>query len=219
MKLEVLPVLPAPQKESAEPEGFADILSQKRQRHLRRGPPHLQIRPPNTVSKDGMQDDAKEREAALGKAQQEENTQRTVISWRGAVIEPEQATEPPSKRAEASIKPLFLASRIWKEPGEEFPCLTLASPSPHQSLCSSTLHPGCDLLHEPCAVHLSASVLCPHTSHNFVTISDFSAALILCLSTEQPEDALLEKAGFAILFLGQVVPEHEKIHNIKVIVF
>ncbi|XP_032759001.1 endoplasmic reticulum mannosyl-oligosaccharide 1,2-alpha-mannosidase [Rattus rattus] len=116
MKLEVLPVLPAPQKESAEPEGFADILSQKRQRHLRRGPPHLQIRPPNTVSKDGMQDDAKEREAALGKAQQEENTQRTVISWRGAVIEPEQATEPPSKRAEASIKPLFLASRIWKEP-------------------------------------------------------------------------------------------------------
>lgn len=52
-----------------------------------------------------------------------------------------------------------------------------------------------------------------------MTISDFSAALILCLSTEQPEDALLEKAGFAILFLGQVVPEHEKIHKIKVIVF
>uniref|UniRef100_A0A8C6HW80 alpha-1,2-Mannosidase n=1 Tax=Mus spicilegus TaxID=10103 RepID=A0A8C6HW80_MUSSI len=116
MKLEVLPVLPAPQKESAEQEGFADILSQKRQRHFRRGPPHLQIRPPNTVSKDGMQDDAKEREAALGKAQQEENTQRTVISWRGAVIEPEQATELPYKRAEASIKPLVLASKIWKEP-------------------------------------------------------------------------------------------------------
>lgn len=116
MKQEVLPVLPAPQKESAEQEGFADILSQKRQRHFRRGPPHLQIRPPNTVSKDGMQDDAKEREAALGKAQQEENTQRTVISWRGAVIEPEQATELPYKRAEASIKPLVLASKIWKEP-------------------------------------------------------------------------------------------------------
>lgn len=63
-----------------------------------------------------MQDDAKEREAALGKAQQEENTQRTVISWRGAVIEPEQATELPYKRAEASIKPLVLASKIWKEP-------------------------------------------------------------------------------------------------------
>jgi mannosyl-oligosaccharide alpha-1,2-mannosidase len=28
-----------------------------------------------------MQDDAKEREAALGKAQQEENTQRTVIRY------------------------------------------------------------------------------------------------------------------------------------------
>jgi hypothetical protein len=28
MKQEVLPVLPAPQKESAEQEGFADILSQ-----------------------------------------------------------------------------------------------------------------------------------------------------------------------------------------------
>ncbi|XP_006981099.1 endoplasmic reticulum mannosyl-oligosaccharide 1,2-alpha-mannosidase [Peromyscus maniculatus bairdii] len=116
MRPEVPPVLPAPQKESAKPEEFPDTASQKRQRRLRRGPPHLQIRPPNTVSKDGTQDDAKEKETAVENAQQEENTQRTIISWRGAVIEPEQATELPSKRAEASTKPPFLAPRIWKEP-------------------------------------------------------------------------------------------------------
>ncbi|XP_055455924.1 endoplasmic reticulum mannosyl-oligosaccharide 1,2-alpha-mannosidase isoform X2 [Psammomys obesus] len=114
MKPEVLPVLPAIQKEITKSEGFSDIVSQKRQKHFRRGPPHLQIRPPNTVSKDGMQDDAKERETALGKAPQEEDTQKAIISWRGAVIEPEQATELPSKRAEASTS--LLAFRMWKEP-------------------------------------------------------------------------------------------------------
>ncbi|MEJ1271848.1 mannosidase alpha class 1B member 1 [Cricetulus griseus] len=117
VKPEVPPALPAPQKERAKPEDFPDIVPQKRLRHFRRGPPHLQIRPPNTVSKDGTEDDAKEKETALGNAQQEENTQRTIISWRGAVIEPEQATELPSKRAEASTKPPFLAPRIWKESG------------------------------------------------------------------------------------------------------
>ncbi|XP_041530919.1 endoplasmic reticulum mannosyl-oligosaccharide 1,2-alpha-mannosidase isoform X1 [Microtus oregoni] len=118
MKPEVVPpVLPAPQKEGTKPEEFPAIVPQKQQRHFRRGPPHLQIRPPNTVSKEETQDDAKEKETALGDAQQEENTQRTVISWRGAVIEPEQATELPSKRAEASTKPPFLAPRMWKKPG------------------------------------------------------------------------------------------------------
>ncbi|XP_040601192.1 endoplasmic reticulum mannosyl-oligosaccharide 1,2-alpha-mannosidase isoform X3 [Mesocricetus auratus] len=117
MKPEIPPVLPAPQKERAKPEDVPDLVPQKRLRHFRRGPPHLQIRAPNTVSKDGTEGDAKEEETALGNAQQEENTQRTIISWRGAVIEPEQATELPSRRAEASTKPPFLAPRIFKESG------------------------------------------------------------------------------------------------------
>uniref|UniRef100_A0A8C6QB22 alpha-1,2-Mannosidase n=2 Tax=Nannospalax galili TaxID=1026970 RepID=A0A8C6QB22_NANGA len=111
------PVLPAPQKESANPEDFPEILPQKPRRHFRRGSSHLQIRAPNTVSKDGTQDDAKERETAPGNAQQEEeNTQKTVISWRGAVIEPEQGTELPLRKAEGSTKPPLLAARMWKEP-------------------------------------------------------------------------------------------------------
>lgn len=58
------------------------IFVQKFGKHVRRGPPRLQIRPPNTVSKDGIQDDAKEQEAALGDAHQEEDMQRTVIRYR-----------------------------------------------------------------------------------------------------------------------------------------
>nr|XP_004654168.2 endoplasmic reticulum mannosyl-oligosaccharide 1,2-alpha-mannosidase [Jaculus jaculus] len=109
------PVLPAPQKADANPEDFLEMLPQKPRRHFRQGPPHLQIRAPNTVPKDRTHDDTKEREAVQGNAQQEENTQRTVISWRGAVIEPEQGTELPSRRLEASMKP-SLAARVKKEP-------------------------------------------------------------------------------------------------------
>ncbi|XP_027797266.1 endoplasmic reticulum mannosyl-oligosaccharide 1,2-alpha-mannosidase isoform X3 [Marmota flaviventris] len=109
------PVLPAPQKADASP-AFSKMLPQRPRKHFRRGPPHLQIRAPNTDSKAGTQGDTKERAAAPGDAHQEENTQRTVISWRGAVIEPEQGTGLPLRRAEAPAKPSPLVTRMQKEP-------------------------------------------------------------------------------------------------------
>ncbi|XP_069871232.1 endoplasmic reticulum mannosyl-oligosaccharide 1,2-alpha-mannosidase [Dipodomys merriami] len=110
------PVLPAPQKADTNPEDIPQMLPQKPRKHFRRGPPHLQIRAPNTVSRDGTQNVAKEQEVAPRDAHQEENTQHAVISWRGAVIEPEQNTELPSRRAEASAKPYLVAARMQKEP-------------------------------------------------------------------------------------------------------
>ncbi|XP_004485360.2 endoplasmic reticulum mannosyl-oligosaccharide 1,2-alpha-mannosidase isoform X1 [Dasypus novemcinctus] len=96
------PVLPALQKADAKPE----VLSQKPRKPFRRGPPSLQLKAPDGDRKD-RQD---RRQMAAGKAgdpeaaPREADAQTTVISWRGAVIEPEQGTHLPSRRAEASIK-------------------------------------------------------------------------------------------------------------------
>ncbi|XP_069333237.1 LOW QUALITY PROTEIN: endoplasmic reticulum mannosyl-oligosaccharide 1,2-alpha-mannosidase [Eulemur rufifrons] len=98
------PVLPAPQKAAADPEHFAEILPQKPRKDFRRGPPHLQIRALNKDSKAGTQDGTEER-AGTPKAAHQEDPQRTAISWRGAVIEPEQDTQPASRKAEAPTKP------------------------------------------------------------------------------------------------------------------
>ncbi|XP_012884791.1 PREDICTED: endoplasmic reticulum mannosyl-oligosaccharide 1,2-alpha-mannosidase [Dipodomys ordii] len=134
------PVLPAPQKADTNPEDIPQMLPQKPRKHFRRGPPHLQIRAPNTVSRDGTQNMAKEQEVAPRDAHQEENTQHTVISWRGAVIEPEQNTELPSRRAEASAKPYLVAARMQKEP------------------CESS-HPAC-MSYRGLGLSLEVSVLC-----------------------------------------------------------
>ncbi|XP_004848847.1 endoplasmic reticulum mannosyl-oligosaccharide 1,2-alpha-mannosidase [Heterocephalus glaber] len=111
------PVLPAPQKADISPEDVATMLPQKPRKHIRRGPPHLQIRAPNADSKDGMQGEAKEQVAAPGDARQEEPPHHTVISWRGAVIEPEQGTEHPSRRAAGPTMPSVPAVRMQKDPG------------------------------------------------------------------------------------------------------
>ncbi|XP_023098867.2 endoplasmic reticulum mannosyl-oligosaccharide 1,2-alpha-mannosidase-like isoform X1 [Felis catus] len=111
------PVLPAPQKADANPENSPGLLPQKPQRHFRRGPPNLQIRAPDKDSKDRRQDDTRRRDEVVGDARQEESTQRTVVSWRGAVIEPEQGTEPPSRKAEGPpTKPSSQAAGIQNQP-------------------------------------------------------------------------------------------------------
>uniref|UniRef100_A0A8C9JGT7 alpha-1,2-Mannosidase n=1 Tax=Panthera tigris altaica TaxID=74533 RepID=A0A8C9JGT7_PANTA len=116
------PVLPAPRKADANPENSPGLLPQVRskpQRHLRRGPPNLQIRAPDKDSKDRRQDDTRRRDEVVGDARQEESTQRTVVSWRGAVIEPEQGTEPPSRKAEGPpTKPSSQAPGIQNQPGK-----------------------------------------------------------------------------------------------------
>ncbi|PNI68471.1 MAN1B1 isoform 13, partial [Pan troglodytes] len=95
----------APQKADTDPENLPEISSQKTQRHVQRGPPHLQIRPPSQDLKDGTQEEATKRQEAPVDPRPEGDPQRTVISWRGAVIEPEQGTELPSRRAEVPTKP------------------------------------------------------------------------------------------------------------------
>ncbi|XP_040818860.1 endoplasmic reticulum mannosyl-oligosaccharide 1,2-alpha-mannosidase [Ochotona curzoniae] len=77
------PVLPPPQKANA------DLPSPQRPH---RDPHYLQI---------GAPQGGQEREGALVSA----DVPRTVISWRGAVIEPEQGTELPSRAAGAPSKP------------------------------------------------------------------------------------------------------------------
>ncbi|KAM6183613.1 endoplasmic reticulum mannosyl-oligosaccharide 1,2-alpha-mannosidase [Erethizon dorsatum] len=111
------PVLPAPQKADTSPEDLLTMLPQKPRKHIRRGPPRLQIRAPDIDSKDGTQGEAKEQVAAPRDTHQEETPQRTVISWRGAVIEPEQGTEHPSRRAAAPTMPSLPAARMQKDPG------------------------------------------------------------------------------------------------------
>ncbi|CAD7667760.1 unnamed protein product [Nyctereutes procyonoides] len=106
------PVLPAPQKADAHPENMQGALPQKPQRHFRRGPPNLLLRTPSKDSEDPRQGDTKRRDEAVGDAHQEESTQRTVVSWRGAVIEPQPGTELPSRKAEAPARPSSQAPRI-----------------------------------------------------------------------------------------------------------
>ncbi|XP_064435172.1 endoplasmic reticulum mannosyl-oligosaccharide 1,2-alpha-mannosidase isoform X3 [Mirounga angustirostris] len=109
------PVLPAPQKADANPENFPGVLPQKPRRHFRRRPPNLQIRAPGKDSEDRRQDDTQRRDEAVGDARREENTQRTAVSWRGAVIEPQPGTELPSRKAEAPPKPSSQAPGIQNQ--------------------------------------------------------------------------------------------------------
>lgn len=110
------PVLPAPQKADTDPEDFPEISSQKSQRRVQRGPPHLQIRPPSQDLKDGTQEEAVKREEVPVDPRPEGDPQRTVISWRGAVIEPEQGTELPSRKAAVPTKPPLPPARTQGTP-------------------------------------------------------------------------------------------------------
>lgn len=98
------PVLPAPQKAEANPENVPGAPPQATRRHIRRGPPNLQIRAPNKDSEDRRLDATQRREGTADAAQQEEHPQRTLVSWRGAMIEPEQGTDEPSRNAEAPTR-------------------------------------------------------------------------------------------------------------------
>uniref|UniRef100_A0A8C5VDC9 alpha-1,2-Mannosidase n=1 Tax=Microcebus murinus TaxID=30608 RepID=A0A8C5VDC9_MICMU len=122
------PVLPAPQKAATNPEDFPEILSQKLRKHFRRGPPRLQMRTPNKDSETGVRDGTEERAGApedarqaedahqAGDARQAGDPQRTAISWRGAVIEPEQDPEISSRKAEVPTKPSVLPAVVQSQP-------------------------------------------------------------------------------------------------------
>ncbi|KAF6327658.1 mannosidase alpha class 1B member 1 [Rhinolophus ferrumequinum] len=98
------PVLPAPQKAEANPENVPGVLPQATRRHFRRGPPNLQIRAPNKDSEDRRLDATQRQEGTEDATQREEHPQRTLVSWRGAMIEPEQGTDVPARKAEAPTR-------------------------------------------------------------------------------------------------------------------
>uniref|UniRef100_A0A8D0BY61 alpha-1,2-Mannosidase n=1 Tax=Salvator merianae TaxID=96440 RepID=A0A8D0BY61_SALMN len=105
-------VLPIPQKADA---GLRDTSLQKppKQPPARRGPPNLQIRPP---WRQNSQEGAAESQGEPDQANKEHKTEKSVISWRGAVIEPEQGTELPSNKGKDADKPSPLESEDVKEP-------------------------------------------------------------------------------------------------------
>ncbi|XP_036117561.1 endoplasmic reticulum mannosyl-oligosaccharide 1,2-alpha-mannosidase-like [Molossus molossus] len=111
------PVLPAPQKADADPGHGPGLSPQKPPRHVQRGPPNLQIRAPSKHREDRSQDDTKQREEALATAHQDEVPRRTVVSWRGAVIEPEQGTQVPSRKADAPTRPSREAPSLQNQAG------------------------------------------------------------------------------------------------------
>ncbi|XP_036162800.1 endoplasmic reticulum mannosyl-oligosaccharide 1,2-alpha-mannosidase isoform X2 [Myotis myotis] len=108
------PVLPAPRKADADPGQGPRLPPQKPQRHVRRGPPNLQIRAPHRDAEDRRQEDGRRDEAA-DEARQGEGPPGTVVSWRGAVIEPEPRPQAPSRKAEAPARPSLQAPRIQNQ--------------------------------------------------------------------------------------------------------
>ncbi|XP_070286342.1 endoplasmic reticulum mannosyl-oligosaccharide 1,2-alpha-mannosidase isoform X1 [Myotis yumanensis] len=109
------PVLPAPRKADADPGQGPRLPPQKPQRHVRRGPPNLQIRAPHRDVEDRRQEDGRRRDEAADEARQGEDPPRTIVSWRGAVIEPEPGTQAPSRKAEAPARPSLQAPRIQNQ--------------------------------------------------------------------------------------------------------
>ncbi|XP_028910063.1 endoplasmic reticulum mannosyl-oligosaccharide 1,2-alpha-mannosidase [Ornithorhynchus anatinus] len=109
-------VLPAPPRQAdPNPAGSVGVLPQRPQRHLRRRPPNLQLGAPRKDLRGKPQDDPKRAEEGPAAGNREES-EKTAISWRGAVIEPDQTPEPPSRRTQEAVGPPAGKTEIRKEP-------------------------------------------------------------------------------------------------------
>uniref|UniRef100_A0A8C5RMU7 alpha-1,2-Mannosidase n=1 Tax=Laticauda laticaudata TaxID=8630 RepID=A0A8C5RMU7_LATLA len=108
-------ILPIPQKADASLRDFSPQKPLK-QIPARRGPPNLQIRPPWREAEARSQEEAVRAEGKPGQAGQGHNPDKAVISWRGAVIEPNPSPEPPSKKINLPGRPSAVASEDQKEP-------------------------------------------------------------------------------------------------------
>ncbi|XP_015281993.1 PREDICTED: endoplasmic reticulum mannosyl-oligosaccharide 1,2-alpha-mannosidase [Gekko japonicus] len=111
-------VLPIPKKADPNLGDYSDFSLQKPPKELpvRRGPPNLQLRPPRRNTKVKSQEGAAKTEEEPRQAVQEHKTQKSVISWRGVVIEPDQITESPSNKIKELDKPSPVESEDQKEP-------------------------------------------------------------------------------------------------------
>ncbi|XP_054854259.1 endoplasmic reticulum mannosyl-oligosaccharide 1,2-alpha-mannosidase [Eublepharis macularius] len=107
-------VLPIPKKADPNLGDYPDFSLQKPPKEfpVRRGPPNLPLRPPRRNSKVK----STKAEEQPGQAVQEHKTDKSVISWRGVVIEPDQITESPSNKIKELDKPSPVESEDQKEP-------------------------------------------------------------------------------------------------------
>ncbi|OPJ86339.1 hypothetical protein AV530_007158 [Patagioenas fasciata monilis] len=120
LKLANPAVLPAPQKADANRGDYPELSPQKPPKppHVRRGPSNLQIKPPRRDVRPKSRHDTSSVGHELVRAEQNEKTEKSVISWRGAVIETDQSTEPPSSKIKEPEKPSSVEAEDQKEPGE-----------------------------------------------------------------------------------------------------
>ncbi|PKK18029.1 mannosidase, alpha, class 1B, member 1 [Columba livia] len=118
LKLANPAVLPAPQKAEANRGDYPQLSPQKPPKppHVRRGPSNLQIKPPRRDAGPRTRHDTSSVGQEPVHAAQNEKTEKSVISWRGAVIETDQSTEPPSSKIKEPEKPSSVEAEDQKEP-------------------------------------------------------------------------------------------------------
>nr|XP_060613211.1 endoplasmic reticulum mannosyl-oligosaccharide 1,2-alpha-mannosidase [Anolis sagrei ordinatus] len=108
-------ILPIPQKADAS-LGEVSLQKPPKLPPARRGPPNLQIRPPRRETREKTAEEAPRVEEEPAQAEREHKTEKSVISWRGAVIEPDQGTELPSSKIKELDKPSPMEAEDQKEP-------------------------------------------------------------------------------------------------------
>ncbi|XP_062361549.1 endoplasmic reticulum mannosyl-oligosaccharide 1,2-alpha-mannosidase [Cinclus cinclus] len=118
LKLANPAVLPAPQKADANRGDYPELSLQKPPKppHVRHAPSNLQIKAPRRNMRLKTQRDAMRAVEELVEADKVEKTEKSIISWRGAVIEPDQSTEPPSSKIMEPEKPSSVEAEDQKEP-------------------------------------------------------------------------------------------------------
>ncbi|RLW00351.1 hypothetical protein DV515_00008990 [Chloebia gouldiae] len=118
LKLANPAVLPAPQKADANHRDYPELSLQKPPKapHVRRGPSNLQIKAPQRDMRLKTRHDTMRAVEELVKVHKVEKTEKSIISWRGAVIEPDQSTELPSSKIMEPEKPSSVEDEDWKEP-------------------------------------------------------------------------------------------------------
>uniref|UniRef100_A0ABM5F5N8 alpha-1,2-Mannosidase n=1 Tax=Pogona vitticeps TaxID=103695 RepID=A0ABM5F5N8_9SAUR len=108
-------ILPIPQKADTNP-GEVSLQKPPRLPPVRRGPPNLQIRAPQRETRVQSEDRAVDTEERLGQTDKGLKMEKPVISWRGAMIEPDQSPEPPSHQGKDPGKPVLVEPEDQKEP-------------------------------------------------------------------------------------------------------
>ncbi|KAI1231987.1 Endoplasmic reticulum mannosyl-oligosaccharide 1, partial [Lamprotornis superbus] len=118
LKLANPAVLPAPQKADANHGDYPELSLQKPPKppHVRRGPSNLQIKAPRRDTRLKTQHNTMRAVEELVEADKVEKTEKSIISWRGAVIEPDQSTESPSSKIMEPEKPSSVEAEAQKEP-------------------------------------------------------------------------------------------------------